>query len=315
LQKVARQANAAADDIRNSGTIDGRCLQDFANDYQNCTALPPTKGGPCRFRKKLREKFFVAFNAYQEVQKERGLPALKADDYFNDLDALTALTTGHTAKKRQAQDNKVTNSSNLSTTTYTNYILTGLRGDLVKSKSELKPLTSSDVCDLRITSSNVVIGILMRKLINDTVSHSKHFAYVACDLQALSKLGNFDTIIDTGASGHVVKSMLYSSNVRKPNDPHIALGDNSIKLTITYICDIGVLKDVMVVPQISLNLISGPRLDIDGFTLSFKDGIGIIRKGNHIIRGYLYKNLYFCNLSDFVIDRQLTNPVSNQLEA
>ncbi len=104
-------------------------------------------------------------------------------------------------------------------------------------------------------------------------------------MEALSKLGNFDTVIDTGASGHVVTSMLYSSNVRKPNDPDIALGDNSIKLTITYICDIGVLKDVMVVPQISLNLISGPRLDIDGFTLSFKDGIGIIGKGNHIIRG------------------------------
>jgi hypothetical protein len=67
----------------------------------------------------------------------------------------------------------------------------------------------------------------------------------------------------------------------------------------------------MVVPQISLNLISGPRLDIDGFELSFKDGKGLIRKGNHIIRGYLYKNLYFCNLSDFVINRQLTNPVSN----
>ena len=175
LQKVARQSKAAADDILNSGTIHGRVLQDFANDYQHCTAALPSNGGLCRIRKKLREKFFVAFNAYQEVQKENNLPPLTAGDYFDDLKALTALTTGHTAKNRQAQD-KVTISSNLSTTTYTNYTLTGLRGDLVTTKSELKQLTSSDVCDLRITSSNVVIGILMRKLINDTVSQNKHFA-------------------------------------------------------------------------------------------------------------------------------------------
>jgi hypothetical protein len=162
LQKVGRQSKATtADDIRNSGSIDGRVLQDFANDYQNCTAAPPTNGGPYRIRKKLREKFFVAFNAYQEVQKESSLPPLTAADYFDDLDALTALTTGHTAKKRLAQD-KVTNSSVLSNTTYTHYTLTGLRGDLVTTQSELKPLTSSDVCDLRITSSHVVIGILMR---------------------------------------------------------------------------------------------------------------------------------------------------------
>jgi hypothetical protein len=136
LQKVGRKAKDAVDDIRNSSSIDGKVLQDFADDYQNCSAAPPTNGGPCRIRKKLREKLFVAFNAYQKVQKERGLPPLTAADYFDDLDALTALTTGHTAKKRQAQD-KVTNSSNLSTTTYTNCTLTGLRVDLVKSKSEL----------------------------------------------------------------------------------------------------------------------------------------------------------------------------------
>ena len=34
LQKVGRQSKAAADDIRNSGSIDGKVLQDFANDYQ-----------------------------------------------------------------------------------------------------------------------------------------------------------------------------------------------------------------------------------------------------------------------------------------
>ncbi len=76
-----------------------------------------------------------------------------------------------------------------------------------------------------------------------------------------------------------MKSLLCRSNVRKPNDPLFALGDNTIKLTITFICDIGVLRDVIVIPQILPNLISGPRLDIDGVELRFKDGIDIIRKG------------------------------------
>ena len=63
----------------------------------------------------------------------------------------------------------------------------------------------------------------------------------------------------------------------------------------------------MVVPNITLNHISGPRLDIPlGFSMRFANGRGPIRRGRHFIRCILKDGLYYCNLKDFLQPQECT---------
>ncbi len=110
---------------------------------------------------------------------------------------------------------------------------------------------------------------------------------------------NYHTIIDSGASSHIIKNIKYVTlefNYRpaNPNDG-VALGDNSIKLCAIGYCDIGILKHI--------TIISGPCLDLLGYAILIKDQTAqlikdtkLIAKGLHIrIRG-----LYHVKLRDFI---------------
>ena len=63
----------------------------------------------------------------------------------------------------------------------------------------------------------------------------------------------------------------------------------------------------MVVPNITLNLISGPRLDIPlGFSMRSANERGTIRRGRHFFRCILIDGLYYCNLKDFLQPHECT---------
>ncbi len=126
-------------------------------------------------------------------------------------------------------------------------------------------------------------------------------------------LSDHNTIVDSGASTHVVNTSLYGAAIRTAVDRNVALGNNSIRLQITHTCNIGVLLEVVVVPKITLNLISGPCLDLDGYKAVFERGIDTITKGTHVVKCYLYKKLYYCSLKDFIIP-SITDDIGNLVQ-
>ncbi len=70
----------------------------------------------------------------------------------------------------------------------------------------------------------------------------------------------------------------------------------------------------MVVPNITLNHISGLRLDILGFSMRFANGRGTIRRGRHVIQCILKDGLYYCNLKDFLQQSQEGTEYSNLVQ-
>ncbi len=65
-----------------------------------------------------------------------------------------------------------------------------------------------------------------------------------------------------------MRCSLHGTDIKTAVDRNVALGDNSIRLQIIHTCNIRVLLNVVVVPKITLNLISGPCLDLDGWVQS-----------------------------------------------
>jgi transposase InsO family protein len=81
----------------------------------------------------------------------------------------------------------------------------------------------------------------------------------------------------------------------------VALGDNSVKLYSIGYCDIGILKNVMIVPKMTCNLISGSCLDVLGYALLLKDQrCQIIKDNIVIVSGPLTRGLYHTDLGHFL---------------
>jgi hypothetical protein len=116
----------------------------------------------------------------------------------------------------------------------------------------------------------------------------------------------YDTIMDSGATCHVIINNLdYASkdiNVRKATGTNaVALGDNSIILPAIDYCDIGILLNVMIVPKMTINLISASCLDVLGYTIIIVGKqFHLLKENKLIMKGPLLNGLYQTKLSEFI---------------
>ncbi len=82
----------------------------------------------------------------------------------------------------------------------------------------------------------------------------------------------YDTIIDSGATCHIINDTKYAThefNFTPANsEDGVRLGDNTIKLTAVGYFDIGILKRIMIVPHMTINLISGSKLELLGYAIN-----------------------------------------------
>ena len=130
-------------------------------------------------------------------------------------------------------------------------------------------------------------------------------AHLACN-------DRYDSIIDSGATCHVTNQVHFATesyNFRKahPGDG-VALGDNNIKLPAIGYCNIGILQNVMIVPKMTINLISASKLDLLGYAMIISDQKFKLIKGTKIhVSGPLLNGLYHTNLRDFLPKVNVTN--------
>jgi hypothetical protein len=185
------QSNSMEDQISKTGLYQGRTLQEFADDYQKCKGIP---GSPTR--KKMRQKFFKVFKAYQQAEHLHnshlaaiGTPnetpfVFVAADYFTDLCALTRLTYGDT-------NNKVNTTTicNLPLTTNTELsrvLSTTAPCNVTLGQSALSALLSR-------TSSIVKSRLFASKLTNAKFNFERIY-----DIKSMSlKPSDYNTIVDT----------------------------------------------------------------------------------------------------------------------
>jgi hypothetical protein len=243
----------------------------------------------------LSKSFLKACHAYSHDHVRRYDCHLQIEDHIVNYDTLTKMTRGHTL-----DPNTVILSIVSITSLTTN---TGPKAKVSLKDSVVVVNLSRAALSATLPSSSVVSEIsepscLINLVFNSTSASQSNTSVV--------NIARYDTIVDTGASAHVVKSTHLATKVRTVTNRHVALGDNSIKLSITNTCEIGILTDVMVVPNITLNLISGPHLDILGFSMRFANGRGTIRRGRHVIQCILKDGLYYCNLKDFLQSQEGT---------
>ena len=110
---------------------------------------------------------------------------------------------------------------------------------------------SCSTSSLSSVESNVAKRCNENHNLIDIDLHLQHTANVIVphtDVLHLVMDGTYDTILDSGATCHVVNSIQYATpqyNFKKNTNPYdgIALGDNSIRLQSSGTCDIGILKD------------------------------------------------------------------------
>ena len=111
-------------------------------------------------------------------------------------------------------------------------------------------------------------------------------------------------IIDSGASSHMVPLRSVVQNLR-PINGAVKLGDNNVKLAIEGVGSTSVpgLTDVLLVPKLSVALLSVPKFDADGCKTVFAAGKAKVtgKTGDVIITGTLRDGLYelddyYCHL-------------------
>ena len=180
--------------------------------------------------------------------------------------------------------------------------------------SSCNPHTSKYVVDEDTIASNHVRSSRRRsidKLRNRKLIRYQHTFYVSMAVSKISKallangLSNeFDTIIDTGASVHILKDICYATEKYKfrKSTSRVALGDHSVQLIAAGTCHLGILRKALIVPKMSLNLISGSRLEKDGYYLTVRSSKCNIHdhRGAVIFSAILHDGLYCCNLADLV---------------
>ncbi len=115
----------------------------------------------------------------------------------------------------------------------------------------------------------------------------------------------YDTIMDSGATCHVIDNLEYASkgfNFRKATGTNgVVLGDNSIILPAIGYCDTGILLNVMIVPKMTISLISASCLDVLGYTIIIVGQQFHLLRGNQLImKGPLLNGLYQTKLSEFI---------------
>ena len=244
------------------------------------------------------------YRAYQRAYNNKGLVyPYQAKEFFRNLEATTQLTASSFPNMVSTNDTCVLK---LTTINIDDQVHFG-----VNTSVELVKLSRLALSAIYNSNSSVAhnslfaIRIINENFLLETLYHASDGTII--------NLNDYNTIVDSGASTHVVNSTLHGTNIETAVDRNVALGDNSIRLQITHTCNIGVLLNVVVVPKITLNLISGPCLDLDGYKVVFERGIGTITKGTHAVKCYLYRKLYYCNLKDFIIP-STTDDIGNLVQ-
>jgi hypothetical protein len=117
------------------------------------------------------------------------------------------------------------------------------------------------------------------------ISHQANV--VVCKYAYLARSDLYDTIVNSGASCHIINDTKYATHQFNftPANPEdgVRLGDNTIKLTALGYCDIGVLKRIMIVLHMTINLISGSKLDLLGYAILIMNQQAKLVKGTQLI--------------------------------
>jgi hypothetical protein len=136
------------------------------------------------------------------------------------------------------------------------------------------------------------------------ISHQANV--VVCKYAYLARSDLYDTIVDSGATSHVINDATYAThkfNFTPANleDGVRLVGDNTIKLTALGYCDIGILKRIMIVPQMMINFISGSKLDLLGYAILIMNQQAKQVKGTQLIAtDHLINELYHTKLAEFI---------------
>ena len=136
-------------------------------------------------------------------------------------------------------------------------------------------------------------------------ANAKHLRIVA-NSKALvcTDPAKFDSIVDTGATCHILRDEKFSRHPYrfKPTDTTVALGDHGITLKALGTCSVGILRNALIVPKMSLNLVSGAELEKAGYFLLVKNSECTIYhlRGEKIFTAKLLNGLYCFLMKDFL---------------
>ena len=115
---------------------------------------------------------------------------------------------------------------------------------------------------------------------------------------------NYDSIIDTGATSHILRSDIFASRkyAYSPTNTKVALGDHGIELSAIGTCTVGVLHKALIVPQMSLNLISASALEKIGYSLTVANSQCDLMnaEGTKVFTAILVDGLYCFILKDLI---------------
>jgi hypothetical protein len=134
------------------------------------------------------------------------------------------------------------------------------------------------------------------------ISHQANV--IVCKYAYLAKSDLYDTIVDSGATCHIINDTKYATHEFNftPANPEdgARLGENTIKLRALGYCDIGIPKRIMIVPHMTINIIS--KLDLLGNAILIMNQQAKFVKGTQLIAtGHLMNGLYHTNIADSIL--------------
>ncbi len=99
--------------------------------------------------------------------------------------------------------------------------------------------------------------------------------------------------VDSGCTNHMIQDASYFENIR-PYSAKVRVA-NGLQINAVGIGKVGLLDNVLLVPELAINLISVSQLDSEGFTTSFAQGeVTISSRKNPmlLIKGFLHGRMY-----------------------
>ena len=295
-------------------TVDGLDIYEFGYMYGQSVK---EFGYESLKRQRMHMRFELFFDQVQEYNRINGLPLLNrttmcdglvdvADLLWEARQEILSERQFLSPPKKSKQNHPVSNITHIDSNFLT--LLYRANGTTESKSTCTKRRVDSEVAKCSSSSSSVTESSLdfkPRKRIK--VTNGKFYINQIANVVTVNSAhyvidDNYDTIIDSGASSHITNDVKYATldfNYR-PANPYdgVALGDNSIKLRAIGYCDIGILRHVMIVPKMTVNLVSSSRLDLLGYATLIKDQMAQLIKGTQVIvKGPLIRGLYHVKLT------------------